>query len=1024
MAAAQDSDVDQETQDQGAEEQASSQFQPAGNSIIHWQDTAPADDSEQAAQPEQPEEPEQPEQPKQFQPAGKSVIRWHQPPQQPQQPADQAEAQPPSQLAQMFPSIYGEQRAPEAQPVPGGPAPKAQPVPGGPVPRAQPTDQLIDIQGRDPAPVRYNNPSGMWNGPSASRYGSTAYGIIGGGNHIAAFDTPEQGAAAQFDLLASRSYVGMPIVDAVRKWTGDTGGEDQVQSYAAQIAKAAGVDVNSPITPDLLQSPAGIALAKAQAKMETGYDYPMSHGQWQNAQQMAYGGVPTAAQPARRGGGGRGAPAPTTVPWTVNWITDEEVAEARRQTQQDKLQALPDEMVALNNLQQQNQNPAAMMKALDQPIKGVSDDTRQDYAANYKQQVTKEAQQFYNEPDPDKALAKATSSAGPVEFAEQVGRQFFAKAGNLDVGLNKFFANTDDAQVNNFVSQLQPDAMPEGKAAFMKHLASLDPTTRAQTIGTLFAGLPPAVQASMSSVGIADAADRLASPQYQAAQTEAIQKKQDWLDKTAKTDPNFKGTPAEYWTDQLASLGVNALTAFIPAPIRNTLWFSQFYSDGKDKLKDEHPDWSEGDLNSHASASAVVQLASQEALAGIIAGKLGPLTEAITNPFARAGARALTETAINVGSAGVAQTGANIAEQRPLLENVPQALAAGAVQGGVPGLVHGAGELRRPAETRAEVTPPTEAQPTEPQPPLPARGEVAPVEAQPPREQPAPITVRGEPAPETATPRPVTQEDVARRAYEMYDERTKNGQPGTALDDWHQAQAELNRTSEPILPGTMSEAEPITSAIANRYVQERMAIGELGQIDPSQGQSTEDMIAQGLQMSRTQRDGLIDNFLKAKGGDLDQQGAAIRSKEALLSEQARAASRTANADPTNPQLQAQAKAAADAVTAFHNGPIKKFKQVWSDSGRVLQREIPLDYTTFNGMKEAYLKGKNKEAPAEFEPKLKQMAEAVSKITDAERVAINNWGKEIENQTRGKTLPADDQIRTRLMEIMKDLPCPT
>jgi hypothetical protein len=202
-----------------------------------------------------------------------------------------------------------------------------------------------------------------------------------------------------------------------------------------------------------------------------------------------------------------------------------------------------------------------------------------------------------------------------------------------------------------------------------------------------------------------------------------------------------------------------------------------------------------------------------------------------------------------------------------------------------------------------------------------------------------------------------------------------------------------------------------------------MATGELGQIDPSQGKSTEDMVQQGLQMSPTQREGLIDNFIKGKGGDLDQQGAAIRSKEALLSEQARAASRAADADPTNQQLQAQAKAAADAVTAFHNGPIKKFKQVWSDSGRVLQREIPLDYTTLNGMKEAYLKGNNKEAPANLEPKLKQMADAVSKTTDAERVAMNNLGKEIEKQTRRKTLPTDDQIRTRLMEIMKDLPCP-
>jgi hypothetical protein len=303
-------------------------------------------------------------------------------------------------------------------------------------------------------------------------------------------------------------------------------------------------------------------------------------------------------------------------------------------------------------------------------------------------------------------------------------------------------------------------------------------------------------------------------------------------------------------------------------------------------------------------------------------------------------------------------------------------------------------------------------------------------------EQPPPVTepVRSsvEPVPEPAPPAPptaeaptvpVTREDVARRAYEISEQRQRAGQPGDMLSDWAQAQQELSRATEPILPATVSEAEPITSAIANRYVAERMARGELGTIDPSQGQSTEELVRQGLQMRPNQREGLIDNFMKGVGGDLDQQGAAIRSKEAMLSEQSRAASRAAAADPANPQLQAQAKAASDAVTAFHLGPIKKFKRIWSDSGRGLQGEIPLDYSTLNGTKEAYLKSNDKEAPASLEPKLKRMAEVVSKTADAERVAMNNLGKEIEKQIRGKILPTDDQVRTRLMEIMKDLPCP-
>jgi hypothetical protein len=240
---------------------------------------------------------------------------------------------------------------------------------------------------------------------------------------------------------------------------------------------------------------------------------------------------------------------------------------------------------------------------------------------------------------------------------------------------------------------------------------------------------------------------------------------------------------------------------------------------------------------------------------------------------------------------------------------------------------------------------------------------------------------------------------------------------GPELRDYEQAQAERTGSAP------MSEAEPLVSSIANRYTAEKMAMEELGRVDPSEGQSTEKMVMDGMNMSPNQREGLINNFMKGRGGDLDQQGAAIRAQEMLLSEQNRAASRAAASDPSNVQAQAEAKAAFDAVTAFHNGPVKKFKQVWSDSGRVLQKEIPLDYTTLNGMKEAYLKNQKKEVPAELEPKLKQMADVAAKASDAERAALGNLSNAIGNQLKGKMVPTDDQIRTRLMAIMKNLPCP-
>ena len=226
--------------------------------------------------------------------------------------------------------------------------------------------------------------------------------------------------------------------------------------------------------------------------------------------------------------------------------------------------------------------------------------------------------------------------------------------------------------------------------------------------------------------------------------------------------------------------------------------------------------------------------------------------------------------------------------------------------------------------------------------------------------------------------------------------------------------------AEDVAGPAVGDSEPIVSAIANRYTAERMARGELGAIDPSQGTSTADLVMQGLKMSPDQRETLIDNFVKGKGGDLDQQGAAIRSKEAYLSEQARAASRAADADPSNQQLKTAADKASDEVTAFHNGPLKKFKQVWSDSGRALQQELPLDYTTLNGMKEAYLKYNGKSAPDVAEPILQKTAKRVSDSVDAEQATLKDASNGIAKYISKRKIPTDEEIRAKVMDIMKGI----
>ncbi len=145
-----------------------------------------------------------------------------------------------------------------------------------------------------PASIRYNNPGGQYPGPSARQFNTTGTETIGGGHKIAVFATPEEGAAAQFHLL-NNSYTGMPLGQAISKWSGGNAGP----AYTDFVSKQTGISPDTVLTPEFLSSPQGIALAKAQAHWEAGRPSPLTDEQWTTAQKMAYGsssGMPIPAQ--------------------------------------------------------------------------------------------------------------------------------------------------------------------------------------------------------------------------------------------------------------------------------------------------------------------------------------------------------------------------------------------------------------------------------------------------------------------------------------------------------------------------------------------------------------------------------------------------------------------------------------------------------------------------------------------------------------------------------------------------------
>ena len=153
-----------------------------------------------------------------------------------------------------------------------------------PAPTPKP-EEIREKAGKlSPASVRFNNPGAMYPGESSAKFGSTRTETIGGGHKIAVFDNPEDGAAAQFDLL-DRAYTGKTLRDAITKWSGG----NSVPTYLKVIKESTGLDDGTVITKAMLRDPdIGIPLLQAMARQEAGRDYPLSLDQWKSAQKRAF----------------------------------------------------------------------------------------------------------------------------------------------------------------------------------------------------------------------------------------------------------------------------------------------------------------------------------------------------------------------------------------------------------------------------------------------------------------------------------------------------------------------------------------------------------------------------------------------------------------------------------------------------------------------------------------------------------------------------------------------------------------
>ena len=474
----------------------------------------------------------------------------------------------------------------------------------------------------------------------------------------------------------------------------------------------------------------------------------------------------------------------------------------------------------LSILADQNPNLGALIKRLDQPVDGVNDAVRKDYQAQVKKEATAYAQDYYKEPDPQKAYDRITSNVGPAEFAGEVISKIIPNFGKADVAISQVMDSADEKRVKQFVDALGPNASQDVKTQEMQRLVEASPEERGPLINTLLAHADPSVAQAVGDPGnVLDSLNRVTDQDYQAKRQAAITEKQNWVAQSLRTDPRMTGTPAEFVTQQLAALPKNVVEAMLPPGVRETAFYSEIYQDAKENFARDNPRMSPEELDQKANLSTIAQLVPQEVLMAAVGGKLGAIASRIENPVARVATSALAHTAIGGAAGGIQQIAANVVADptgQTALQDVGAAAAGGAIQSLPGGVV--AGFHRAPVEARAPAEAPVEA-PAPVAPPEPAIGpHGAPVEG--PRTSTLEEQAPQAPAPETPTPAPappppapqvnIPQEpSIHEPQLPEIDESMLDKQ---ALDLYQRHKAEMEMTSaapEPPSPRmTVSETEP------------------------------------------------------------------------------------------------------------------------------------------------------------------------------------------------------------------------
>ena len=412
--------------------------------------------------------------------------------------------------------------------------------------------------------------------------------------------------------------------------------------------------------------------------------------------------------------------------------TEEQKADSTQQVQA-QVQAQQNVLSALHD---HTQNMPSWYHALEKPIPGVSDAVRDATREEFKKQITAYAQDYYKEPDPDKAFVRIMQAPNLLTSAGEILSKAPAHVQHALLAWSRGLDANGENRIIDFINKVHPEATPEARAGFVREILSKPAgNERTQFVSALYSSVDPQITQGISLPALLDSIDTVSQPGYQEKRKTEINAAVAKNLKDLRTDPTMENTWGGTVSDAIAQMPKNLGEALFPV-IGQSAMTSEIYFDTLDGLRKEHPDWSEDQLKAKAGAASVPQVVLQEVVNLATMGLGGGLVKGITNPVARIAANSILHGGIAGTAATVQQGVANVATGRPITEGMPQAAIVGGIQGTIGGAMHApearprgalepttgpkGGEIRGPTERTLEETHP---------PPVTAQGEpVRPVE--------------------------------------------------------------------------------------------------------------------------------------------------------------------------------------------------------------------------------------------------------------------------------------------------------